>query len=481
MLLFDNPDYERFFNPLCCKNRKIYYECILLLIEKSKQVQLLYENDARDVLTLYFRNLAYAVEDEDNSGNLDENISKNKTETENASSVLRYFRHCGWLTEKELGRNGDNIATVMPYCRKIIDSIERIFNRDNSAALTNQIFAIYDILKSAFINEHGRTIRPYSNILVPVSDGIADLKNELLSLKDSIRSIMRIVIKMTETNELGQFLLRDEMMATFFNDYFFIKKDGLIPGYIGEIEKMLRQIPRTEVYDNMIKEYTKLRSVTEVQAREVIESQFSEIKSFISYEYVNEMDYIDKKINNYYGLYSTRIMMVLSGSVNMQTYLNNLLMCIKNMDKDQRGELLEELSEAHTQSSFKYVGRKSIERRKKRKPNTRSAVVIKSELTDEERTRLTNELLCEQPDRYGVKQTTEYFDKVFASADSYSPSFENIISRDDAMMVAAGIIYSGAQDFPYEVEFLDGFVDTEVATISNIRMTRKKANGRYKA
>lgn len=26
MLLFDNPDYDRFFNPLCCRNKRIYYE-----------------------------------------------------------------------------------------------------------------------------------------------------------------------------------------------------------------------------------------------------------------------------------------------------------------------------------------------------------------------------------------------------------------------------------------------------------------------
>ncbi len=44
MILFENPDYDKFFNPLCCKNKKIYYECILQLIEKSKQVTLLYED-----------------------------------------------------------------------------------------------------------------------------------------------------------------------------------------------------------------------------------------------------------------------------------------------------------------------------------------------------------------------------------------------------------------------------------------------------
>lgn len=474
MILFDNAEYDSFFNPLCCKNKKIYYECILQLIEKSKTVPLLYETDAKDTLILYLRNCTYAVEDEDASSEVDENISSKKSESENASAILRYFRHCGWISEREIGRNGDNIASIMPYCRKIIDSIERIFNRDNSAALTNHIFSIYDTLHSAFIVEHGRTQRPYSNILVPVVDSVSDLKNELLVLKDSIHSIMRMIIKMTETNELGQFLIKDEMLESFFNDYFFIKKDGLIPGYVEEIEKMLRKIIKTETYENMIKEYQSLHNTDEIVAREVVDSQLAEVKSFISYDYVKEMDYIDKKINNYYSFYSTRILMVLSNNVNMQTYLNDLLMTIKDFDTEEKKEIMEVFSGCFRLQSYKYVGRKSIERRKKRKPNTRSGAIITGTLSDEEKARLTRELLYEYPDRYGVKQATVYFDSLLIGKESVIPDKTVIKTRDDAMMVAASIIYSGSGEFPYEVEFLEGTIETEVATISNIRIKRKK-------
>ena len=473
MLLFDNAEYDNFFHPLCCKNKRIYYECILQLIEKSKSVPLLYETDARDTLILYLRNCAYAVVDEEASKDAEENIGSKKTETENASAILRYFRHCGWISEKEIGRNGDNIATVVPYCRKMIDSIERIFNRDNRAALTNHIFSIYDILSSAYVADHGRTHRPYSNILVPVVDNVADLKNELLILKDSIRSIMRMIIKMTETNELGQFLIKDEMLENFFDDYFFIKKDGLIPGYIEEIEKMLRRIIKTETYENMIKEYRSLNNVDEITARETVDSQLAEVKSFISYDYVREMDYIDKKINNYYSLYSTRILMVLSNNVNMQTYLNDLLMTMKDLDADERKEMLEKVSHCFALQSYKYVGRKSIERRKKRKPNTASGAIITGSLSEEDKAKLTRELLYEYPDRYGVQQAAGYFEGVLADRDSVIPDETMIRTRDDAMMVAASIIYSGSAEFPYEVEFLVGTVETEAATISNVRIKRK--------
>ena len=474
MILFDNAEYEHFFNPLCCKNKKIYYECILQLIEKSKSVPLLYETDARDTLILYFRNCKYEVAEEDNSGNADENISSKKSETENAGAVLRYFRHCGWISEREIGRNGDNIATVAPYCRKLIDAIERIFNRDNHAALTNHIFSIYDVLHSAFIVDHGRTHRPYSNILVPAVDSVSDLKNELLILKDSIRAIMRMVIKMTETNELGQFIIKDQMMEAFFNDYFFIKKGGLIPGYIEEIERLLRKIIKTEVYENMIREYQSLNNVEESKAREIVDSQLSEVRSFISYDYVKEMDFIDKKINNYYSLYSTRILMVLSNSVNMQTYLNDLLMTIKDLEADEKKAVLQAVSKCFGLQSYKYVGRKSIERRKKRRPNTKSGAIVISSLSEEDKARLTRELLYEYPDRYGVKQATDYFDKLFMDRESVIPDETMIKSRDDAMMVAASIIYSGSGEFPYEVEFLDGTMETEAATISRIRIKRKR-------
>ncbi|WP_333651652.1 Wadjet anti-phage system protein JetA family protein [Lacrimispora sp.] len=471
MILFENKEYDHFFNPLCYKNKRIYYDCILQLIEKSKTVSLLYEADAKDSIILYLRNCSYALEDESESS--DENISSKKSETENASAILRYFRSCSWISKQEIGRNGDNIASVTPYCRKMIDAIQRIFERDTSGALTNHIFAIYDTLKSALDADHGRTHRPYTNILVPLVDNISDLKNELQILKDSIRTIMRIVIKMTEVNTFGQFLIKDEMMNFFFNDYFFIKKDGLIPGYIAEIEKMFRQVMNTDVYENMVHEYQNLKHVNENEAREIIDMQFTETQGFINYDYVKEMDYIDKKINIYYNLYSTRMLIVLSNNTNMQTYLDDLLMLLKGMELEERQIVLSEVSKSFQLMSYKYIGRKSIERRKKRRPNIKSGAIVTSSLSDDEKAKLTQELLHKYPERYSASQAADYFERLFDGKKSITISEQSIQSRDDAMMMAASIMYSSSEEFPFEVEFLEGMIETEVATISNIRIKRK--------
>ena len=58
------------------------------------------------------------------------------------------------------------------------------------------------------------------------------------------------------------------------NDYFFIKKGGLIPGYIEEIERLLRKIIKTEVYENMIREYQSLNNVEERRPVRLLTASF---------------------------------------------------------------------------------------------------------------------------------------------------------------------------------------------------------------
>ncbi len=461
---------EKFFNPFCCRNRVIYFECISELIEKSKEISVLYETDARNTLILYLQNCTYAIETE----NIGEEIAGGKTPQENASTILRYFRVCGWITPQEIGRNGDNIASVSAYCRRLIDAVHKIFDGDANGAITNHIFSMYEILKSSFNKDSGRSLRPYQNILLPLVENECDLKNEILILKDSIREIMRAVMKMADANSFGQFLMKDELLNRFFNDYFFIKKSGLIPSYISDIDRMLRKLRRSELYDRMIQEYTRIEHADKGRAREKIDRLFHELDSFINLEYEQEMSYIDRRINNYYNLYSTRMMMVLSENGNLEHELNRVLMHLQKLDGEKREEAVLRLSESHRLMSMGYIGRKSFERRKKRNPNQKNVGLVSEELSEEERKRLTDELLTETPDRYSMDNVEKHFDELLKGRDQLSVEECQVHTRDDATMIAASMIYSGTAGFPYEVEFWEGMVETEVARISNIRIKRKK-------
>lgn len=468
MSYFDSVN-DKFFNPFCCKNREVYFECISQLIEKSKEIPVLYETDARQCLIIYLQNCMYSIETED----IGDEISSFRSPQENASAILRYFRTCGWITPKEIGRTGDNIASVSAYCRKLIDAIHRIFDQDANSAITNHIFSIYEILKTSLGKDSPRAIRPYSNILVPLVENECDLKNELLILKDSIREIMRAVMRMPDVNSFGQFLIKDELLTRFFNDYFFIKKSGLIPSYISEIDRMLRKLRRSELYDMMQKEYMKLKSVDEFQAREVMDRQFGELESFINYEYEREMSYIDSKINTYYNLYATRMMMVLSNGTNLEHMLNRILMQLRDLEEEDRELLISQLAQMHQLQSIGFISRKSFERRKKANPNQTNVGIVADELSDEERQRLTDELLMETPDRYSLDNVKEYFDQMTFYKEKLSVDECGVKTRDDAMMMAASMIYSGTAGFPYEIEFEEGMVETDVAAISRISIRRK--------
>lgn len=461
---------DKFFNPFCCRNREIYFECISLLIEKSKEISVLYETDARSTLILYLQNCQYSIEAE----NIGEEIGGGKSPQENASAILRYFRSCGWITPQEIGRSGDNIASVSAYCRKLVDAIHKIFDSGANGAITNHIFSMYEILNSSFARDSARTVRPYLNILVPLVENECDLKNDLLGLKDSIREIMRAVMKMADANSFGQFLMKDELLNRFFNDYFFIKKSGMIPTYIAEIDRMLRRLRRSELYERMVQEYIKIENTNEARAREKIDLQFGELDSFINVEYEQEMDYIDRKINTYYNLYSNRMMMVLSGNTNLEHELNRLLLFLKEKSEKERKEMLERLGQTHRLMSVGYVGRKSFERRRKRNSNQGNAGLVLDELSQEQRQRLTDELLSGTPDRYSMDNVQSYFDRILMGRKQLSVEECGVHTREDAMMIAAGIIFSGTEGFPYEAEIQEGMVETEAARIRRVSIKRKK-------
>lgn len=60
----------------------------------------------------------------------------------------------------------------------------------------------------------------------------------------------------------------------------------------------------------------------------------------------------------------------------------------------------------------------------------------------------------------------EYFDQKTFDKGRLSVEECRVHTRDDAMMIAASMIYSGTAGFPYEVEFEKAMVETEVVAIS---------------
>ena len=240
MNIFETLRNEKFFNPLTGINKRIYFECITELIEYSKSTPVLYETNVKDLLEMYLSNKQYHVKNDDTDFEYDDRDSV---------KIIRKFRECGWLSKPELGRNGEYITNITSNCRRIIDFLNHISNRKNDAAISNRILSMYEILQSTYSENSVRKDRPFSSVIVPLMDDEAELKNEVLDLKDSISIILGQITEINDFSSMGNYLLGDQFLDKFFTDYFYMKNNGLIPSVLKGISDQLRKFKNDSLFE----------------------------------------------------------------------------------------------------------------------------------------------------------------------------------------------------------------------------------------
>ena len=464
MNFFDYIHNEAFFRPLNLKYRRIYYDCIQILIDKAKELPVLYESDAKDSLTLYLRNAG---------------IQDAKEDTGDAGGELRppeilsLFRECGWLMPREIGRSGEYVVNISTDCRRIMDFLQKISERKGEGMMSNRIFSMYEIMKSAFDEDSLRKERPYTNILVPLLDNETELKNELTDLKDSISNIMKAVVVFQDINSFGQYIMKDEMLDRFFHEYFFIKNNGLIPAQISFIRNRLRVLRQGEIFERMIAECSGRFQMSPEEAEEKIEHYFAELQYFLSVEYEENMELIDTRINNYYNLANTRIMLMAGNGIRLEAVLNDFLNAVSGLGEAEQDEAMERLCECTRIINQKYVGYRSFEKKKRLKNEGENIGLSNEELSEEEKLAQTEELFRKAPNRYSVEKVSGFMDIQMDGREKISIKEKQVRTKEEALMYTAAMLYAGNREFPYQIQITDEEVAKEIADMSNVVISRK--------
>lgn len=464
MNFFDYIRNESFFRPLNLKYRRVYYDCIQILIDKAKELPVLYESDAKDSLTLYLRNAGIKEEGED----ADEGGGELRP-----PEILALFRECGWLMPREIGRSGEYVVNLSTDCRRIMDFLRKISERKGEGMMSNRIFSMYEIMKSAFDEDSLRKERPYTNILVPLLDNETELKNELTDLKDSISNIMKAVVVFQDMNSFGQYIMKDEMLDRFFHEYFFIKNNGLIPAQISFIKNRLRMLRQGEIFERMIAECAGRFQMSMEEAEEKIEHYFAELQYFLSVEYEENMELIDTRINNYYNLANTRIMLMAGNGIRLEAVLNDFLNAMPELGEEKQDEAMERLSGCTRIINQKYVGYRSFEKKKRLKNEGENIGLSSEELSEEEKLAQTEELFRKAPNRYSVEKVSGFVDVQMEGQEKISIKEKAVRTKEEALMYTAAMLYAGNGEFPYQVQITDEEVEKEVADMSNVVISRK--------
>lgn len=468
MDIFEYVNNEKFFKPLSSKNKRIYFECISALTEKSKEVPILYDSDARSCVAIYLKNSKYEFSDEEESG-----APANERPEHNASAIMAYLRECGWVTPREIGRNGENVANVSTPCRRVIEFLKKISEKSNEGALSNHIFSMYEILKSSFEEDSARMERPYTNVLKPLMDDMVELKNELLDLKENIANIMRVVMELQDVNSVGNFLMKDELLDRFFNDYFFIKNNGLIPSQLAFIKNKLRSISESDIMTKIISECAVQKQLEETAAKEKVETYIASLQYFLTVEYEENMEHIDARINTYYNLANTRLMLVMSSGINMASVLDSFLSAVKVLDDQEKEAALEKVEDSMLISSQKYISRRSYQKRAQKDRDDSRIGIPEEELTEEEKLERTKDMMNGTRNRFNIDSTKQFLAERLVNRKELHLAEQKVESKEDAMMYAASVMYSGIEEFGYVTVLKDEHVETDVAKITDMVIRRK--------
>lgn len=480
MNFFDYIKNESFFKPFTLKYRRIYYDCIQILIDKTKELPVLYESDAKDSITIYLKNLGLQNQEE---------VSEEKAENDKdtvqeadryshmaeetggdlqAASIISLFRDCGWLLPREIGRNGEYVVNVSIDCRRIMDFLRKMTEKSGEGMMSNRIFSMYEIVKSALDKDSVRRERPYTNILVPLIDNETELKNELTDLKENISTIMKAVIAFQDINSFGQFIMKDEMLDRFFSEYFFVKNNGLIPTQISFIRNKLRVLRQGEMFEKMVSECAENLQINDDEARQRVERYFAELQYFLSVEYEDNMELVDRRINNYYNLANTRIMLMASNGIRLESAISDFLNAVAELPEEEQDRAMEKLADCTLLISQKYVGYKSFEKTKRMKNEGQNIGLADSELSEEEKNLKTEELFKNAPNRYSVERVADFLEMQFGNDCEINLKERQLKTKEEVIMFAAAMLYARNEEFPYEIKLSEEMVRTDIADISHM-------------
>lgn len=105
--------------------------------------------------------------------------------------------------------------------------------------------------------------------------------------------------------------------------------------------------------------------------------------------------------------------------------------------------------------------------------NADSIAVEVDDLTEEEKKRITEELLKNSINPYSLDRTNDFFRLMFK--ESKLPFIKScyIKNKEEALMFVSAFIYSGEKEFEYTVELDEGYEETAVASITNMTVRRK--------
>ena len=208
------------------------------------------------------------------------------------------------------------------------------------------------------------------------------------------------------------------------------------------------------------------------EARQRVERYFAELQYFLSVEYEDNMELVDRRINNYYNLANTRIMLMSSNGIRLESALNDFLNAVSGLSEEEQALAMEKAADCTRIISQKYIGYKSFEKTRRLKNEGENIGLAVAELSEEDKDLKTEELFKNAPNRYSVERVGMFLETLLGNEREIQLKERQIRTKEEAIMFAAAMLYAKNIEFPFEIELSEEMVKTDVADINNMKICK---------
>ena len=162
-----------------------------------------------------------------------------------------------------------------------------------------------------------------------------------------------------------------------------------------------------------------------------------------------------------------------SSRVKMENLLGDFLDRVSRLSKEKQDEGMESVERCTRVINQKYVGYKSFEQNRRIRSEGQNIALNAKVMSEEEMQKRTENLFRSAPNHYAPARVGEYLDETLGTDASMELKEKGVQTKEEALMIAAAMLYAKNAEFPYEVRIEDEKVSTRIADISNVVISRK--------
>ncbi|MEA3422345.1 MAG: DUF5716 family protein [Bacillota bacterium] len=446
---------DNLFSVLASKNKRIYYDALMVVREAFKMHLTILRTDLISMLINSMEDEILKMEEAEEETDL---ISK-------ANFIIRKFDNVGWIKIDFQGNTFENIISVPDYSMTLINVLYDL-SKEETREYNSLVVSTYNNLKMA---DQTRDEFMYTAF----EGAYRDTENLLDSLKSLFNNIGRYHQKLLDITKINEILIShfDDYQESIMSKYYHpLKTFDSVPRFKGPILLIISKWYKDEHIKNKLVEQALNYNVYENS-----ESAYAGIHSklnFIAdtYEVVSGIiDEIDKKNSIYTQVTIEKIQYLLNRDQSIKGKLISIMKTLPMKEFDE--EEIRPFLNIYQQS---YVDQSSLYSRTKMRMIEMKSPLKVSEMSDSRKEVIATAFTSAIERAYSNERIKEYIMHLVESGPVSSADMPLEIIRD-LMKMMLGAIQSGRKDVPFEVVFYEEYYEN-YGYIVPLMTFRKKVN-----